>query len=136
MERVITMSSPVVNNPGVSRTPRKQKYDSAAHAIREFSAGVAFMVESDDKGKVDIGTLVEKLVVALQGQTSKPSVHPLMYVNLAFVLTLAFFSGSLWTRVANVETRVQGVDLVQVVNMKVDMLQQQLRDLKEEEKRK
>ncbi len=123
MERVEAMSSPILN-PSVSR-PRTE-YNGAVHAIREFSAGVAFMVESDDKGKVDIGTLIEKLVVALQGQSSKPSVHPLMYVNLAFVLALAFWSGSLYTRVATLETKTQAVDGVSVINSKVDILQQEV----------
>jgi hypothetical protein len=135
MERVVTMSSPNLL-PSVSRTPRKE-YDAAAHAIREFSAGVAFMVESDDKSKVDIGTLMERLIVALQGQAQKPAVHPLMYVNLAFVLALAFWSGSLWTRVGNLESRTQAVDLIQVINMKVDMLQQEVTHIRDsEEKRK
>ena len=115
------MSFPSSVIPGASRTLRT-KYDGAAHAIREFSAGVALMVESGDGAKVDIGTLMDRLLVALREQGQKPAVHPILYVNLVFVLSLAFACGSLWTRMAAVEEKAQAADLVKVVDTKIDRL--------------
>jgi hypothetical protein len=108
--------------PFFEARPVRRNYDGAKHAIQEFSAGVAFMIESGDGAKVDIGSLVENLVLALKGQTQKPAVHPLLYVNLAFVLGLAFACGSLWQDVATIKEKTQAVDLVQVVNTKIDRL--------------
>jgi hypothetical protein len=127
-------------------TRANEQYDGAAHAIQEFSAGVQFMIESGDAAKVDVGSLIESLVKALQGQAQKPVVHPLMYVNLAFVLGLAFACGSLWTRVATgesrtsaLETKTQAVELIPVVNAKMDMFQQEvthLRDMMDDQMKK
>lgn len=117
--------------PGASQPSRK--YDGAEHAIREFSAGVALMVE-DDK-KVDIGSLIENLVKALQGQAQKPAVHPIMYVNLAFILGLAFACGSLWTRVAAMESKSSNLDAVSVVSYKVDVLQTEMKRLEDRDER-
>jgi hypothetical protein len=143
MERVGYMENSMVPLQDVSRTSPKQ-YDGAAHAIREFSAGVAFMVEEDSR-KVDIGSLIENLVKALQGQAQKPAVHPIMYLNMAFVLGLAFACGSLWTRMSTEEARTsaleqktQAVELIPVVNAKMDMFQQEvthLRDIMDGEKK-
>ena len=134
-------------SPNRSDIPtRRDKYDGAAHAIREFSAGVAFMAEAGDSSKIDLAALLESLILALKGQAQKPVVHPIMYVNLAFVLGLAFACGSLWTRMSTEESRTialeqktQAVELIPVVNAKMDMFQSEvthLRDMIDAENKK
>jgi hypothetical protein len=109
----------------------ERKYVNANQAIRNFGNSVAFMI--DGENKVEIGQLVESLVTALRGEARKPAVHPLVYVNMAFVLGLAFACGSMWQRMATQESRTsalesktQAIELIPVVNAKMDMFQQQL----------
>jgi len=70
------------------------------------------MEELGESVKLDTGSMVKELVLALQSQaTAKP--HPILYVNLAFVLSIAFACGALWTRVSALEAKTNGIEAVQ-----------------------
>jgi hypothetical protein len=122
MERVEVMTP-----RSVLESPSRPPYDRTGHLISEFSQGVANMAEMEDE-KLDIGSLVQSLVVALRSEArAKP--HPILYVNLAFVMGLVFSCGVLWNRVETLEARAQAIevkaasiDTIQVVNAKVDTL--------------
>lgn len=93
-------------------------------AIREFSNTVGFMM--DREAKEEISSLIQNLMTELKGESRKPTVHPLIYANLAFILGLVFACGSLWARVAYIEAKAQNIDAIAVIASKVDNLSDEL----------
>ena len=85
--------------------------NASDEAIRKFSRGIATMGEADSDVQVGIADLVERLTLELRNQsTAKP--HPILYVNLAFILSVAFACGGLWMRVAALEEKTRSVESI------------------------
>jgi hypothetical protein len=98
--------------------------------LREFSWGMSLANESASK-PLEVGDIVNALLAALNNQArAKP--HPLTYISMGLVVTLIVLAvqsginyGSLTTRVAALEARTQGVE---VLNTKIDSLNQRFQE--------
>lgn len=113
---------------GLTRLRRQPEPDQKfLHATNEFATGVQFMSEIEDQKpqEAHVGDLVKELVIALQSQ-ARTRPHPLLYVNLGFVLTLAFWSGVQWQRVNSIETTVMRYPAVEGMASRVDALTGQM----------
>lgn len=81
-----------------------------------------------DEEQLSIGTLVRDLVVAINGQArAKP--HPLLYVNLAFVLSIVFACGVLYQRVNDLDGKVAKVQSTEGLSTRVESMQSELNRL-------
>lgn len=105
------------------------------HAVNEFCSGVQLMSELEEHKtqEAHVGDLVKELVLALQNQ-ARTRPHPLLYVNLGFVLTLAFWSGVQWQRVNTIELTTQRLQAVEMIPNRVDSINGQLAEVRSEMK--
>jgi hypothetical protein len=119
--------------PANARPIKPNRHRASLHAINEFASGVQFMSELEESKpqEAHVGDLVKELVLALQGQ-ARTRPHPLLYVNLAFVLTLAFWSGVQWQRVNTLESTVNRYQAVEGMAGRVDALSGQMGEVRSE----
>jgi hypothetical protein len=117
---------------------RKREHDPIMHAIRECAWG--FSLANELSGKpINAGDFAEALLTALNTQAkavadaaARPRAHAITYISagvliplIGFVITMSANYGSLTTRVAALEARTQGVE---VLNTKIDELNQRFQD--------
>lgn len=117
----------------------KLEYNSTSNvhgfgsAVDDFAHNVnTALVEKkgmpDDK--LDVSDLVRDLVVSINQQARTKS-HPLLYVNLAFVLTIVFACGVLYQRVNELDVRVSRIQSTEALVAKVDSMQDEVKRLRD-----
>jgi hypothetical protein len=104
---------------------------SVSLAINDFAENVGKTVEMNGTDNhPDVALLIKGLTEELQEHT-KTKIHPLIYANLAFIVLIIFTSGVLWNRVSTIEAKAQSLDAIQVVSVKVDVMQVELGRLRD-----
>jgi len=100
------------------------------HLVADFAQEVQIMSDFDEGEKVGVGDLVKELVLAMQSQArTKP--HPLLYVNLGFLLALAFWMGVSWQRVNEMDNKVHAFAGTEVISAQVSSLQNEVSRLRD-----
>jgi len=80
--------------------------------------------------KLDVSDLVRDLVVSINHQArTKP--HPLMYVNVVFMMTIVFGCGVLYQRVNDLDVKVSRLQSTEALASKVDSMQDEVRRLRD-----
>jgi uncharacterized coiled-coil protein SlyX len=97
--------------------------------LEEFATSVGTAAQMGNEN-TDIRPMIAGLIEELQEHT-RAKIHPLVYANLAFLIGIVFACGSLWNRVATLESRSQAIDAIQVVNTKVDAMQSEISRLRD-----
>jgi hypothetical protein len=119
--------------PATARRMHIDRHQAFLHATNEFASGVQLMseIEEPKPQEAHVGDLVKELVLALQGQ-ARTRPHPLLYVNLAFVLSLVFWSGVQWQRVNTLEATVARYQAVEGMAARVDNLSNRMSEVQTE----
>ena len=100
--------------PEVIRTP----------IFTRFSQGVQKMADNDEASdSKPLAKLIEALLIEIrsQGETAgKGKIHPLIWANLAFILTMIFFTGVQWQRLNVVEAKQATAATADMMTARID----------------
>lgn len=106
---------------------RKVATRSVNHAIAEFAQGVQLM--SETSSDTQVGDLVAALTRQLEKQVrTRP--HPLIYANLAGIISVVFACGVLYQKVNTLEDRVRTMANGDAITLRLQDLSDQQSNLR------
>lgn len=104
-------------------SPDQRTFD---HLVLEFAQEVQFMAEQEKISPPNVGDLVAAMTRELQKQVrARP--HGLIYANMAALIAVIFWSGVLYQRVNELDSRVRAM-ATQESMASIQQGQQELRD--------
>lgn len=86
--------------------------------------------EEEGTRKISSADLVEQLVLSI-GRQARSSPHPLLYVNLGFLIPVIFACGVLYQRILNLDERVAKLQGAETLATKIEVMNNEVNRLRD-----